>query len=126
MIELAQGITVGELARLRYYTFSKYFAQPSDSAISHPTCVRQLTKLCDIGRAQARAMISMSSTQGLAQHPFALSPTSPTSTRGFKRSASSDEDDQNGDGDSRPHSARRNTAVKRACNECRQQKVSLS
>ena len=45
--------------------------------------------------------------------------------RGFKRSASSDDDDfQNGDADgSRPASARRNIAVKRACNECRQQKV---
>jgi hypothetical protein len=55
-------------------------------------------------------------------HPFA-SPTS-THTRGFKRSASSD-DEENGDGDTRPSSSsRRNTAVKRACNECRQQKVS--
>ncbi|KAH3904297.1 hypothetical protein HBI56_008840 [Parastagonospora nodorum] len=63
-------------------------------------------------------MISMS-----AQHPFAISPTSPTSTRGFKRSASSDDDNENGDGDTRPSSSRRNTAVKRACNECRQQKL---
>lgn len=55
-------------------------------------------------------------------HPF-QSPNS-THTRGFKRSASSD-DDENGDGDTRPSSSsRRNTAVKRACNECRQQKVS--
>jgi hypothetical protein len=68
---------------------------------------------------------SMSPTQGLSQHAFAISPTSPTSTRGFKRSASSDEEQENGDGDTRPSSARRNTAVKRACNECRQQKVSL-
>jgi hypothetical protein len=67
---------------------------------------------------------SASPTQGLSQHAFAISPTSPTSTRGFKRSASSDDDQENGDGDTRP-SSRRNTAVKRACNECRQQKVSL-
>ncbi|RYN43348.1 hypothetical protein AA0112_g744 [Alternaria arborescens] len=54
-------------------------------------------------------------------HPF-QSPNS-THTRGFKRSASSD-DDENGDGDTRPSSSsRRNTAVKRACNECRQQKL---
>jgi hypothetical protein len=66
---------------------------------------------------------SMSPTQGLSQHPFVLSPTSPASTRGFKRSASSDEEQENGD-DARPSSSRRNTAVKRACNECRQQKVS--
>ena len=47
--------------------------------------------------------------------------------RGFKRSASSEDDDfHNGDADgSRPASARRNIAVKRACNECRQQKVSV-
>jgi hypothetical protein len=68
---------------------------------------------------------SASPTQGISQHPFALSPTSPTSTRGFKRSASSDDDQENGDGDTRPSSSRRNTAVKRACNECRQQKVRL-
>lgn len=68
-------------------------------------------------------MISMSPKQGMSQHPYAISPTSPTSTRGFKRSASSDEENENGD-DTRPSSARRNTAVKRACNECRQQKVS--
>jgi hypothetical protein len=67
---------------------------------------------------------SASPTQGISQHAFAISPTSPTSTRGFKRSASSDDDQENGDGDTRP-SSRRNTAVKRACNECRQQKVSL-
>lgn len=54
-------------------------------------------------------------------HPFA-SPNS-NHARGFKRSASSDDDD-NADGDARPSSSRRNTAVKRACNECRQQKVS--
>jgi len=64
----------------------------------------------------------MSPTQGMNHHPFAISPTSPTSTRGFKRSASSDEENENGE-DGRP-SSRRNTAVKRACNECRQQKVS--
>ena len=54
---------------------------------------------------------------------FANSPQ--TQQRGFKRSASSDDDDfQNGDADgSRPPSGRRNIAVKRACNECRQQKV---
>lgn len=70
-------------------------------------------------------MMSMSPTQGISQqHPFALSPTSPTSTRGFKRSASTDDENEHGDGDTRPSSARRNTAVKRACNECRQQKVS--
>jgi hypothetical protein len=69
---------------------------------------------------------SMSPTQGIAsssQHPFAISPTSPTSTRGFKRSASTDDEHENGDADTRPSSARRNNAVKRACNECRQQKV---
>ena len=56
---------------------------------------------------------------------FANSPHSQTQQRGFKRSASSDDDDfQNGDADgSRPPSGRRNIAVKRACNECRQQKV---
>jgi transcriptional regulatory protein LEU3 len=67
---------------------------------------------------------AMSPTQGTpAHHAFAISPTSPTSVRGFKRSASSDEEHENGD-DTRPSSSsRRNTAVKRACNECRQQKV---
>lgn len=60
---------------------------------------------------------------GLPPLGFANSP--PTQQRGFKRSASSEDDDfANGDGDSsRPLSARRNIAVKRACNECRQQKV---
>lgn len=62
--------------------------------------------------------------QGLSHHSFA-SPTS-AHTRGFKRSASTDDEHENGDGDTRPSSSsRRNTAVKRACNECRQQKVSL-
>lgn len=62
---------------------------------------------------------------GLPLQGFVTSP--PGLQRGFKRSASSEEDDyQNGDADgSRPTSARRNIAVKRACNECRQQKVSL-
>jgi len=60
---------------------------------------------------------------GLPAHGFANSP--PSQQRGFKRSASSEDDDfANGDGDgTRPLSARRNIAVKRACNECRQQKV---
>lgn len=68
--------------------------------------------------------LSMSPTtpQGILQHPFATSPTS-AHTRGFKRSASTD--DEQDDGDTRP-SSRRNTAVKRACNECRQQKVRTS
>ena len=63
---------------------------------------------------------------GLPPQGFASSPQH--QQRGFKRSASSDDDDhyQNGDADgARPPSARRNIAVKRACNECRQQKVSV-
>lgn len=65
---------------------------------------------------------------GLPLQGFANSPQNQHhqhGQRGFKRSASSDDDDfQNGDADgSRPASARRNIAVKRACNECRQQKV---
>jgi hypothetical protein len=60
--------------------------------------------------------------QGLSQ--YANTAISPTSTRGFKRSVSSDDEGENGDGDTRPSSSRRNTSVKRACNECRQQKVS--
>lgn len=63
---------------------------------------------------------------GLPPQGFASSPQH--QQRGFKRSASSEDDDnyQNGDADgTRPSSARRNIAVKRACNECRQQKVSL-
>ncbi|KAF1931090.1 Zn(II)2Cys6 transcriptional activator [Didymella exigua CBS 183.55] len=60
---------------------------------------------------------------GLAAQGFAGSP--PGQPRGFKRSASSEDDDfANGDAEgSRPASARRNMAVKRACNECRQQKL---
>lgn len=48
--------------------------------------------------------------------------TSPTSARSqtFKRPASSDDED--GDANARPGS-RRSAVVKRACNECRQQKV---
>jgi hypothetical protein len=63
---------------------------------------------------------------GLPPQGFATSPPG-GQPRGFKRSASSEDDDfQNGDADgSRPASARRNIAVKRACNECRQQKVSV-
>ncbi|KAH9862383.1 hypothetical protein J1614_011038 [Plenodomus biglobosus] len=68
-------------------------------------------------------MLSISPTTpngapGNLQHPF--SPPS-AHARGFKRSASTD-DEQDNDGDTRP-SSRRNTAVKRACNECRQQKL---
>lgn len=61
--------------------------------------------------------------QGLPPQGFAASPPS-AHQRGFKRSASSDDDFENGDAGDRPASARRNIAVKRACNECRQQKVS--
>ena len=69
--------------------------------------------------------------QGTLLHPFGTSPTSAhthtlthTHTRGLKRSASTD-DEGDHEGDTRPSSSsRRNTAVKRACNECRQQKVS--
>ncbi|KAL6704668.1 hypothetical protein ACN47E_007950 [Coniothyrium glycines] len=67
---------------------------------------------------------SMSPTtpHGLLHNPFAVSPTS-ANPRGFKRSASTDDEHENGDADTRPSSSRRNTAVKRACNECRQQKL---
>ena len=63
---------------------------------------------------------------GLAPQGFPNS-TPGGQQRGFKRSASSEDDDfHNGDADgSRPASARRNIAVKRACNECRQQKVRI-
>jgi transcriptional regulatory protein LEU3 len=49
---------------------------------------------------------------------------SPTSARSqnFKRPASSDDED-NGDGSGGRPGSRRSTVVKRACNECRQQKV---
>lgn len=60
--------------------------------------------------------------QALPPQGFVTSPPS-AQQRGFKRSASSDEDFENGDAENRPASARRNIAVKRACNECRQQKV---
>ncbi|KAF2002140.1 hypothetical protein P154DRAFT_151660 [Amniculicola lignicola CBS 123094] len=70
-------------------------------------------------------MLSMSpttpGTQGGQQLSYIASPTSARSQNfNLKRSASSDEDDDNGDG--RP-SGRRHAAVKRACNECRQQKL---
>lgn len=60
-------------------------------------------------------------TQGSALLSYATSPTSARSQT-FKRPASSDEDDGDAPGGRGPGS-RRNTAVKRACNECRQQKV---
>ena len=49
---------------------------------------------------------------------------SPTSARShtFKRPASSD-DEENGDASNARPGSRRSTVVKRACNECRQQKV---
>jgi hypothetical protein len=109
---------------------------------SDPATFDSQTSDSDIGAAARNslqelhlAMMSMSEQlspttpgHGLPPQGFATSPASqPSQQRGFKRSASSDEDDfQNGDAEgSRPASARRNMAVKRACNECRQQKVSL-
>lgn len=97
----------------------KSFINPScldASGAAHPT-------ICDIGRQATMLSISPTTpgTQGILQHPFGASPQS-AHTRGFKRSASTDDENDN-DGESRP-SSRRNTAVKRACNECRQQKVS--
>lgn len=94
-------------------------ATPASTHLDIRTCLRYRSPM------SSSMLHSMSpttpGTQGLP-HPFASPNT--TSARGFKRSASSD-DEENGDGEARPSSSsRRNTAVKRACNECRQQKVS--
>ena len=104
-----------------------YVLAASDTTSATPTSTHldHVNSLRYRSGTSSNMLHSMSPTtpglQGLP-HPFA-SPNS-THTRGFKRSASSD-DDENGDGDTRPSSSsRRNTAVKRACNECRQQKVS--
>lgn len=77
-------------------------------------------------------MLSMSpKTPGQGTQPVSYA-TSPTSARSqtFKRPASSDEDEQeNGDNMAAGRGSggsRRNTVVKRACNECRQQKVRLA
>ena len=102
-----------------------YTCDPSDLEHLHPASFIA----SDIGMQDPFAIpLSMSPTtpHGLLQHPYATSPTS-ANTRGFKRAASSDGEDEHGEGDTRPSSSsRRNTAVKRACNECRQQKVSFS
>lgn len=71
------------------------------------------------------SMLSMSPTTPGTQGVQLSYANSPTSARGhtFKRPASSDDEAENGeDAGGRPHS-RRHAAVKRACNECRQQKV---
>ena len=70
-------------------------------------------------------MLSMSPTTPGTQGVQLSYANSPISARGqtFKRPASSDDEAENGeDAGGRPHS-RRHAAVKRACNECRQQKV---
>ncbi|CAI6334982.1 unnamed protein product [Periconia digitata] len=66
-----------------------------------------------------------SPTQG---HPppssYATSPPQSARSQTFKRAASSDDDDHDDDNSTNPRAAqRRNTVVKRACNECRQQKL---
>jgi hypothetical protein len=112
----------------RLYICPNLLVAGSDSSCWTPTSTSQpnLNSLRYRSEDMSSNMLhSMSPTtpgfNGLP-HPFA-SPTN-TYARGFKRSASSD-DEENGDGDTRPSSSsRRNTAVKRACNECRQQKVS--
>ena len=110
------------------YVCPDLLAAASDSSCWTPTSTSQpnLNSLRYRSEDMSSNMLhSMSPTtpgfNGLP-HPFA-SPTN-THTRGFKRSASS-HDEENGDGDTRPSSpSRRHPAVKRACNECRQQKVS--
>ncbi|KAL5396408.1 hypothetical protein PMIN06_005603 [Paraphaeosphaeria minitans] len=71
-------------------------------------------------------MLSMSpqTPNGAQGHPSISYVASPTSARSqtFKRPASSD-DEENGDGGSTRPGSRRSTVVKRACNECRQQKL---
>ena len=65
-------------------------------------------------------------THGSQPLSYAASPTSVRSQT-FKRPASSDDDDvDDGAAGGRGHGSRRNAVVKRACNECRQQKVRLS
>lgn len=59
--------------------------------------------------------------QGNPPISYVASPTSARSQT-FKRPASSDDEDNGDGGNARPGS-RRSTVVKRACNECRQQKV---
>ncbi|KAF2013877.1 hypothetical protein BU24DRAFT_442780 [Aaosphaeria arxii CBS 175.79] len=70
-------------------------------------------------------MLSMSpttpGTQGAQQLSYANSPASGR-PNAFKRPASSDDEADVGDNGRQP-SSRKNTAVKRACNECRQQKL---
>ncbi|KAF2263048.1 hypothetical protein CC78DRAFT_554239 [Lojkania enalia] len=64
-------------------------------------------------------------TQGGQPLAYIQSPTSARSQT-FKRPASSDDEDHHGDdagGQASQQGARRQTAVKRACNECRQQKL---
>ncbi|ORY06882.1 hypothetical protein BCR34DRAFT_489775 [Clohesyomyces aquaticus] len=72
-------------------------------------------------------MLSMSPTTPGAHGGQHLSyGNSPTSARsqGFKRPASSDDEQEHGDdGSGRASQNRRHAAVKRACNECRQQKL---
>ncbi|KAJ4299863.1 hypothetical protein N0V90_005109 [Kalmusia sp. IMI 367209] len=71
-------------------------------------------------------MLSMSpqTPNGAQGNPPISYVASPTSARSqtFKRPASSDEEDNGDTAGARPGS-RRNTVVKRACNECRQQKL---
>lgn len=59
--------------------------------------------------------------QGNPPISYVASPTSARSQT-FKRPASSD-DEENGDAANARPGSRRSTVVKRACNECRQQKV---
>ncbi|KAF2186656.1 Zn(II)2Cys6 transcriptional activator [Zopfia rhizophila CBS 207.26] len=72
-------------------------------------------------------MLSMSPTtpgaQGAQQLSYGNSPTSARS-QAFKRQASSDDEQENGERNGgRVPQSRRQAAVKRACNECRQQKL---
>lgn len=61
--------------------------------------------------------------QGQSQNQIKLSPAS-ASQRGTKRALESDGEDENEDGTPNTSRGLKQPAIKRACNECRQQKVS--
>lgn len=99
------------------------------AACSHPTNQDWLSH-ADSGLRQGISttpkMLSMSpTTPGTAGHQGLSYGNSPASTRsqGFKRQNDSDDDHDNGGHEPRTAKAARQAAVKRACNECRQQKV---
>ena len=118
------------LALLFFYLTQLPLLPPVNRQPAHTPPTKDWLSRADSGLRQGISttpkMLSMSpTTPGTAGHQGLSYGNSPASTRsqGFKRQNDSDDDHDNGGHEPRTAKAARQAAVKRACNECRQQKV---